>query len=68
VLRGATLEALDAAAGVDKLLLARVEGVALGAELYVQIVFGRPRVELIAAGAMDVREGVLGVNISLHLF
>jgi hypothetical protein len=68
VLGGAALEALDSAAGVDKLLLARVEGVALGTELDMQIVFGRPRVELIAAGAMHVRKGVLGVNFSLHLF
>jgi hypothetical protein len=34
-LGGAALEALHAAAGVDKLLFARVEGVTLGAELYV---------------------------------
>jgi len=33
VLGGSALEALDPTAGVDKLLLARVEGVALGAQL-----------------------------------
>ena len=37
VLGGAALEALDPAAGVDQLLLAGVEGVALGAELDVQV-------------------------------
>ena len=37
VLRGAALEALDPATGVDQLLLAGVEGVALGAELDVQV-------------------------------
>jgi two-component system cell cycle response regulator len=66
VLGGAALEALDAATGVDQLLLARVEGVALGAELDMQIVFGRPRVELVAARAVHVGKGVIGVDLCLH--
>src|SRR5690349_23973976 len=56
VLGGAALEALDATAGVDQLLLARVEGVALGAELYMQVLFRGPGVELVAARAVHVRK------------
>ncbi len=67
VLGSAALEALDAAAGVDQLLLAGVERVALGAELDVQVVFRRPRVELVAARAMHVGERVLGVNSAFML-
>jgi hypothetical protein len=66
MLCGATLEALDATTGVDQLLLAGVERVALGAKLYVKIVLGGTRVELIAARAMHVGERVIGVNSSLH--
>jgi hypothetical protein len=58
----ATLESLDATAGVDKLLFAGVERVALRAELDMQIVFRRPRVELVAARAVHVGEGVIGVD------
>jgi hypothetical protein len=58
----ATLEPLDASTGVDQLLFAGVERVALGAELNVQVVFRRPRVELVAARAMHVGEGVIGVD------
>jgi hypothetical protein len=62
VLGCAALEALDAATGVDQLLLARVKGVALGAELYVQILFRGARVELVAARAMHVGKRVIGVD------
>src|SRR5436305_12622883 len=62
----AALEALDAAAGVDQLLLARVEGVASRADLNVQLGFRRARDELVAARAANGREDVLGVNVSLH--
>jgi hypothetical protein len=62
VFRLATLEALDAPAGVDQLLFAGVERVALGAKLDVQIVFRRPRVELVAARAVHIGKGVIGVD------
>jgi hypothetical protein len=62
VLRLATLEALDAPAGVDQLLFAGVERVALGAELDVQVVFRRPRVELVAARAVHVGKLIIGVD------
>jgi hypothetical protein len=62
VFGGATLEALDATTGVDQLLFAGVERVALRAELDMQVVFRRPRVELVAARAVHVGEGVIGVD------
>jgi hypothetical protein len=66
VLGGSTLESLDATTGVDQLLLARVKGVTLGAKLDMQIVLGRPRVELVAARAMHVGKRVIGVDCCLH--
>ena len=66
VLGGASLEPLDPTTGVDQLLLAGVERVALGAELDVQIRHRGARVELVAARAMHVGERVLGVNSCLH--
>src|SRR2546421_10727298 len=48
------LEALDPAAGVDQLLLAGVERMAGGADFDVDFRLGRPRRELVPAGAADV--------------
>src|SRR3954454_7850010 len=60
------LEALDTATGVHELLLARVEGVALRAELDAQGRCGRPGRELVAARAVDLALDVLGVDLGLH--
>src|SRR3954452_20331275 len=49
----ALLEALDAAAAVHELLLARVERVAVRAHLDVQLRLGRPRLECVPARARD---------------
>ena len=65
-LGGAALEALHAAARVHELLAAGVEGVALGADLDVQLRLGRARAELIAAGAANVRLDVLGMDSLFH--
>src|ERR1700760_4197942 len=62
VFGGATLEPLDATTGVDQLLLAGVERGASGVKPHVQVVFRRPRVELVAARAVHVGEGVIGVD------
>ena len=62
----AALEALHPAAGVDELLLARVERMALGADLHVELCLRRARPELVAAGAGHVREDVLGMDVGLH--
>src|SRR5687767_5488352 len=49
----AALEPLDAPAGVEELLLARVERVALGADLDVELASRGARLELVAARATN---------------
>jgi hypothetical protein len=61
------LEALDAAARIHELLLARVKGVALRADLDVQLRLRGACLELVTAGAANGRDDVLGMNVSLHL-
>ena len=60
------LEALDATAGVDELLLARVEGMARRADLDMELGLRRPGDELVAARAANGRKDVIGMNVSLH--
>src|SRR5215211_6693018 len=60
------LEALDAAAAVEKLLLAGVERVAGGADLDMQIRLRRPRLERVPARALHGREHVLRMDVRLH--
>src|SRR5262249_45618690 len=55
------LEALDPAAGVHELLLARVERVAVRADLDVHLGLRRASHELVAAGAANRRDDVLGM-------
>src|SRR5436305_4669916 len=62
----APLEALDAAARVHELLLARVERVALGADLDVQLGLRGTRGERVPAAAVHGGEDVLGMNLGLH--
>src|SRR5262249_22037227 len=62
----AALEALHPAAGVDELLLARVERVAVRADLDVQLRLRRAGLEGVPAGAVNRREHVLGVDAGLH--
>src|ERR671939_517797 len=59
------LEALDAAAGVEELLLARVERVAVRADLDVQLGLRRSRLERVPARAGDRRQDVLGMDAGL---
>src|SRR5207253_5224834 len=61
------LEALDPATRVHQLLLAGVERVASGADLDVDLGFRRAGLEGAPAGADDVREDVLGMDLRLHL-
>ena len=65
--RGPAAEALDAAAGVDELLLAGVEGVAGGADLDADLGLRGAGDELVAARAVNVGEDVFGVYLGLHL-
>src|SRR5438132_14435310 len=60
------LEPLHAAARVDELLFARVERVAVRADLDVQLRLRRPRLERVPAGARHVREDVVGMDLGLH--
>src|ERR1019366_1424818 len=62
----ATLEALDASTGVDQLLLAGEERVALVAQLDVQVRLGRARLEGVPARAAHGGLDVLGVDLCLH--
>src|SRR6266566_852704 len=60
------LEALDASARVDQLLLARVERVAVGADLDVQLGLRGAGLERVPAGTGDGREDVVGMDLRLH--
>src|SRR4051794_15607132 len=62
----AALEALDATTRVHQLLLAGVEGVALGAELHAQLGHGRAGHEFVPAGAVHSALDVSGVGFGLH--
>jgi hypothetical protein len=66
LLRVAALEALDAATGVDELLLASEEGVALVAELDAKGRLGRLGRKGVAARASNGRFTVRGVDIGFH--
>ena len=57
---GQLLETIDAAGGIDKLLLAGVERMALGADFYAAGCDGRTRVENSTAGAGNSRFLVIG--------
>ena len=62
-----TIETLDAAAGVDELLLAREERGALVAQFNGEVTLdGRLRGEHVAARALHLRVAVCGMNIGLH--
>src|SRR5215467_4965604 len=60
------LEALNAAGGIQKLLLAGKVGMALGAHLHPDLGLRRPGVNDLSAVAGDRRIDVLGMNASLH--
>src|SRR4051794_34548057 len=59
----AALEPVDATTGVDELLLARIEGVALAAELDVHVVaLGRSGGERVPAGTPHLGHHVVGMD------
>src|SRR5262245_56557214 len=59
-------EPVDAALGIDQLLTAGEERVAVGADLQVQLVFGGSRLPGRPAGTARFDVVVLGVNAFLH--
>src|SRR6476646_7624579 len=62
----ALLEALHPAARVHELLLARVERVAVRADLDVELRLRRSGLERVPAGARHRREDILGMDVGLH--
>jgi len=61
-------EALDAAGGVNQLLFAGEEGVAIGADFDVEALAfnGRASLEIVAAGAVDCYGVIIGMNTGFH--
>src|SRR5215207_11058356 len=60
------LEALDTSTRIQQLLLARVERMAVRADLDVQLWLGRARFELVAARAANGCGDVIGMDVGLH--
>src|SRR3954471_16305069 len=60
------LEALDATARIDQLLLAGVERMAVGADLHVHVALRGTRHELVPAGAAHGGLCVFGMDLGLH--
>src|SRR5436189_6092921 len=67
-LRLAATEPLNPATGVDQLLLAGVERMALRADLDVELGLRGAGQELVTARAADMCDHVLGVDIGFHTF
>ena len=63
----ALLEAIDAPAGVDELLLAGVEGMALGSDFDFQLALDGAGLESLTAGAPDDTLTVSGMDVFLHV-
>ena len=61
-----SVELVNATAGVDQLLLAGVEGMALGADLNGDVLLGRASLYHFAAGAADGGLEILGMDAFLH--
>ena len=60
------VEFINAAAGVDQLLLAGVERVALGANFNGDVLLGGAGLDHIAAGAADRGGFIIGMDSCLH--
>ena len=60
------VELIDAAAGINELLLAGVEGVALGADFNGDVLLGAAGLNDGAAGAADGGGLVIGMDSGLH--
>ena len=62
----ALVEAINTSTGVNQLLLAGIERVALGADLNTNVLLGRTGSKDIAAGTADGGLFVLGMDTFLH--
>lgn len=59
-------EAFHATGGIDDLLLARIKGMAVGADFNVQLVCGRPGVDHVATKAGDGAVDIFRMNVLFH--
>ena len=62
------LEAVNASAGIDQLLLAGVEGVALGANFDLQFTLHGTRLKRLTAYATDDGLAIFGMDLLFHAF
>ena len=62
----ALLETIDTSAGIHQLLLAGVEGMALGADIHSKFLLGRAGFKRLTAHAANDAFAVLGMNFFLH--
>ena len=62
------LEPIDASAGVNQLLLAGKEGMAIAADFHADVLLGGADLELVAAGTLDGGHLILGMNTLFHFF
>jgi len=60
------LETVNAAAGIDQLLLAGEEGMAFGANFHTDVLFGRARLDDLTASASDGGLLIVGMDIFSH--
>src|SRR5713101_8081637 len=60
-------EPLDSAGGIDQLVLAGEEGVAVGTDFHVEGTAGGSRLDHVAAGTNNSRGDINGMNFGLHL-
>ena len=60
------LEAVNASAGIDQLLLAGEEGVALGANFDLQLTLHRTRLKRLTAHATDDGLAIFGMDLFFH--
>ena len=60
------LETIDASAGINQLLLAGVEGMALGADIHLQFLLGRTGLKRLTAHAANDALAVVGMDLFLH--
>ena len=62
------LEAVNASAGINQLLLAGKERVALGADFNLQLGLDRPRLKRLTAYATDDGLAIFGMDLFFHAF
>lgn len=59
-------EALYTTGGIDDLLLTRIEGVAVGADFNVQLIFGRPGIDHVATKTGDRAVDIFRMYVLFH--